>query len=264
MPFAVLALGACLLMSRIARRRRPSASTDPRVIGLWPADRAGGPDPQRGDLARGSPGWSSAGARRRPPARSRLIATVAIVACSSSAVDVPRLGRCSAARCPARRCQRSVASTGFDIFAWNDPPTLSRYLAVGPARLLEMRVDGPHPQPVQGPAPAGLPISSSGCSRCRGRPAAGVRPVALLSCRPSSSPACSSRSRRRGAPSCTPRGRSSADHPVRPARARRRIARLGGAPGLDATGRLARAAARDLRLGALLGRAPADLRGGVA
>jgi hypothetical protein len=32
--------------------------------------------------------------------------------------------------------------TGFDIFAWNDPPTLSRYLAVGPGRLLEMRVEG--------------------------------------------------------------------------------------------------------------------------
>jgi hypothetical protein len=32
--------------------------------------------------------------------------------------------------------------TGFDIFAWNDPPTLSRYVAVGPERLLEMRVEG--------------------------------------------------------------------------------------------------------------------------
>jgi hypothetical protein len=32
--------------------------------------------------------------------------------------------------------------TGFDIFAWSDPPTLSRYLAVGPARLIEMRIDG--------------------------------------------------------------------------------------------------------------------------
>jgi hypothetical protein len=30
---------------------------------------------------------------------------------------------------------------GTDIFAWGDPPTLARYLAVGPARLIEMRVD---------------------------------------------------------------------------------------------------------------------------
>jgi hypothetical protein len=32
--------------------------------------------------------------------------------------------------------------TGFDIFAWSDPPTLARYLAIGPARLLELRVEG--------------------------------------------------------------------------------------------------------------------------
>jgi hypothetical protein len=32
--------------------------------------------------------------------------------------------------------------TGFDIFAWNDPPTVSRYLAVGANRLMEMRVEG--------------------------------------------------------------------------------------------------------------------------
>ncbi len=31
---------------------------------------------------------------------------------------------------------------GHDIFAWNDPPTVARYLAVGPERLLEMRVEG--------------------------------------------------------------------------------------------------------------------------
>jgi hypothetical protein len=37
----------------------------------------------------------------------------------------------------------ALSVTGFDIFAWNDPPTLARYLAVGPARLLEMRLEGP-------------------------------------------------------------------------------------------------------------------------
>ena len=36
----------------------------------------------------------------------------------------------------------ALSVTGFDIFAWNDPPTLSRYLAEGPARLLSMRVEG--------------------------------------------------------------------------------------------------------------------------
>ena len=43
---------------------------------------------------------------------------------------------------PGQAAANALSVTGFDIFAWNDPPTLSRYLAVGPARLLEMRVEG--------------------------------------------------------------------------------------------------------------------------
>ena len=43
---------------------------------------------------------------------------------------------------PGQAVANAFSVTGFDIFAWNDPPTLSRYLAVGPARLLEMRVEG--------------------------------------------------------------------------------------------------------------------------
>jgi hypothetical protein len=43
---------------------------------------------------------------------------------------------------PGQAVTNAFSITGFDIFAWNDPPTLSRYLAVGPVRLLEMRVEG--------------------------------------------------------------------------------------------------------------------------
>ena len=43
---------------------------------------------------------------------------------------------------PGQAAANALSVTGFDIFAWNDPPTLARYLAVGPARLLEMRVEG--------------------------------------------------------------------------------------------------------------------------
>jgi len=43
---------------------------------------------------------------------------------------------------PGQAAANALSVTGFDIFAWNDPPTLSRYLAVGPARLVEMRVEG--------------------------------------------------------------------------------------------------------------------------
>ena len=43
---------------------------------------------------------------------------------------------------PGQAVTNALSLTGFDIFAWNDPPTLARYLAVGPGGLLEMRVDG--------------------------------------------------------------------------------------------------------------------------
>ena len=43
---------------------------------------------------------------------------------------------------PGQSISNALSVTGFDIFAWNDPPTLARYLAVGPAALLGMRVDG--------------------------------------------------------------------------------------------------------------------------
>jgi hypothetical protein len=43
---------------------------------------------------------------------------------------------------PGQALSNALSVTGFDIFAWNDPPTLSRYLAVGPERLLGMRVEG--------------------------------------------------------------------------------------------------------------------------
>jgi hypothetical protein len=43
---------------------------------------------------------------------------------------------------PGQALANALSVTGFDIFAWQDPPTLARYLAVGPARLVGMRFDG--------------------------------------------------------------------------------------------------------------------------
>ena len=84
---------------------------------------------------------------------------------------------------PGQALANALSVTGFDIFAWNDPPTLSRYLAVGPARLLEMRVDGLAHNLFTRPADPGLPDRrSSGSSRCRGRPRLrSVAPLAILS-----------------------------------------------------------------------------------
>ena len=43
---------------------------------------------------------------------------------------------------PGQALANALSVTGFDIFAWQDPPTLSRYLGQGAAALLGMRVEG--------------------------------------------------------------------------------------------------------------------------
>jgi hypothetical protein len=143
MPFAVLALSACLLMARIAADPRGGRIADPRVIGLGVLIGIAGLT--RNDalfigLAWGIVAWGIGGLDRI--ARVRLIAAVAIVA---GLVFLPWAVRDWAAfgsPFPGQAVANAFSVTGFDIFAWNDPPSLSRYLAVGPARLLEMRVEG--------------------------------------------------------------------------------------------------------------------------
>lgn len=43
---------------------------------------------------------------------------------------------------PGQALTNALSLDGRDIFAWQDPPTLSRYLAAGPAALLELRWTG--------------------------------------------------------------------------------------------------------------------------
>jgi Dolichyl-phosphate-mannose-protein mannosyltransferase len=143
MPFTVLALSACLLMARIARDPRGGRLTDPRLVGMGVL--TGLAALTRNDavylgLAWVIVAWGMTGFTRG--ARVRLIAAVAVVA---GLVFLPWAIRDwveFGSPFPGQAVANAFSVTGFDIFAWNDPPTLSRYLAVGPARLLEMRVEG--------------------------------------------------------------------------------------------------------------------------
>ena len=83
---------------------------------------------------------------------------------------------------PGQAATNALSVTGFDIFAWNDPPTLARYLAVGPARLLEMRVEGIAHNLFYVLLLPGLPLSIIGLVALpwQGR-APALRPVVLLS-----------------------------------------------------------------------------------
>ena len=182
MPFAVLALSAFLLMTRIARDPRGGRLTDPRVIGLGLLIGFAGLTRNEAvfiGLAWVIVAWGVRDLGR--PVRVRLIGTVAIIA---GLVFLPWAIRDWAAfgsPFPGQAVANAFSVTGFDIFAWNDPPTLSRYLAVGPQRLVEMRVEGLGHNLLNVLLLPGLPISLIGFIglpwAIRG---AAIRPVVIV------------------------------------------------------------------------------------
>ena len=143
MPFAALVLGACLLMARILRDPRGAALADRQLIGLglvlglaaltrneaiWLALMWAG-------LAWFASGLSVA-------ARLRLVAVVAVVSLVAFAPWAIRNWAEFGSPLPGQAAANALSVRPTDVFAWSDPPTLSRHLAEGPMRLLEMRVEG--------------------------------------------------------------------------------------------------------------------------
>lgn len=151
MPFAAGALGACLLMTRLLRAhgggrdeaRSPVRLADPRLLGL-------GALMGLAALARNEAAWIAltwvalvlAAPGWRLADRIRAIAVPAVVAMAIFAPWAYRNWVAFGSPLPGQAITNAFSVTGYDIFAWNDPPTLARYLAVGPARLLEMRIEG--------------------------------------------------------------------------------------------------------------------------
>lgn len=141
--FGALALGAFLLMVRVLRDPRGARFRDPRLLGIGVLLGAAA-------LTRNETAWMAvvwAWMAWRLPDRPRLerFRLIAVVAVVSLVVFAPWAARNAAVfgnPLPGQALSNALSVTGFDIFAWNDPPTLSRYLAAGPAGLLAMRVEG--------------------------------------------------------------------------------------------------------------------------
>ena len=82
---------------------------------------------------------------RMPLAARERVALILIPAAVALAFFVPWMIRdwiAFGSPLPGQALTNALSIQGTDIFAWGDPVSVSRYLAVGPVRLLEMRVVG--------------------------------------------------------------------------------------------------------------------------
>ena len=143
MLFAAIVLGACLLMTRIVRDPRSGSLRDPRLLTL-------GVLLGLGALTRNETVWLALiwvalvwlSVRGPVSLRLRLIGVVAVIALLIFAPWAYRNLVVLGSPLPGQAVTNALYLSGFDIFAWNDPPTLSRHLAIGPGALVELRIAG--------------------------------------------------------------------------------------------------------------------------
>ncbi|MBF6605800.1 MAG: hypothetical protein IVW53_09500 [Chloroflexi bacterium] len=150
-PFTAIALGACLLMTRLLRDPQGARVRDARVLGLGVL--VGLAALTRNEfvwlgLAWVAVAWlardgvDGGGRRLDGVVRFRLIAIPAIV---GGLVLVPWLIRDWAvfgSPFPGQAVSNALSVTGFDIFAYAHPPTVARYLGEGLGFLVGSRVEG--------------------------------------------------------------------------------------------------------------------------
>ncbi|HYM82881.1 MAG TPA: hypothetical protein VEY67_01850, partial [Candidatus Dormibacteraeota bacterium] len=152
MVFAALALPALWGMARILRRpdatfdaagAGPLVRLDPRLLALgvllglaaWTRNEAA----WLGVAWLVVVAWAPALERSD---RLRLIAIPAVVAVLVFAPWAIRDWLVFGNPLPGQALGNALSVTGFDIFAWHDPPTLARYLAQGPGFWIGSRIDG--------------------------------------------------------------------------------------------------------------------------
>jgi hypothetical protein len=183
MPFAVIVLSACLLMTRIVRSPNGARLSDPRLLAL-------GVLVGLGAWTRNETAWLAliwvvfAWRSISAPAvvRARAIGIVAVVALVVFAPWAYRNLHEFGSPLPGQAISNALYLTGYDIFAWNDPPTLARHLSLGPAGLVQLRLIGLGHNLFNVLTLLGLPISVLGILALpwQGRPFA-LRPLVAIS-----------------------------------------------------------------------------------
>jgi hypothetical protein len=182
--FGVLAVGACLLATRLLRDAARVRVRDPRLVALGLL--LGAAALTRNEAVWMALAWVWMAWRLPGVTRVVRVRLVGVVAAISFAVFAPWAVRdwlVFGNPLPGQALANALSVTGFDIFAWQDPPTVGRYLAVGPARLAEMRLDGLYHNLVNVLLALGLPLSVVGLAalpwQARDR---SLRPILLLAC----------------------------------------------------------------------------------
>jgi len=141
MPFAALTLASCLLMNRI---RLGGAVGRPTGLLVLLGVVLGLAALTRNEAAWLALGWAVLAWWLPIPRRERLI-LVAIPGTIALAIFAPWMIRdwlVFGSPLPGQALTNALSISGTDIFAWSDPPTLSRYLDLGVGRLIEMRLTG--------------------------------------------------------------------------------------------------------------------------
>ena len=143
MVFAAIVLGACLLMTRVLRDPRGARALDRRVLAI-------GALLGLAALTRNEALWLALvwaglvvvdrGLDRQ--AKLRLVGGSAVVAMVIFAPWALRDWLVFGSPFPGQALTNAIFVSGTDIFAWSDPPTLSRYLAQGWPAIAAARVDG--------------------------------------------------------------------------------------------------------------------------
>ncbi len=139
MPFATLALATCLVVARATRIARPSL----RMLvslGLLMGVAA---------LARNEAAWLALGwvvaVAGRPGTMAERVRLVGVVGAVALVVFAPWAARdwlVFGNPLPGQALANALSLDGRDIFAWQEPPTLARYLAAGPGAWVGTRLVG--------------------------------------------------------------------------------------------------------------------------